>query len=194
MENFLKAYEGTNRCEKSVTIFMETLKSAEKNQFEMLFDFSVNKIKTIIKRTVIVSMIMMIDSISGISQKEDHVWMFGLEYGGVQGLENWGSTNFDFNYDPVRIYEDPNREWDMDGANTSICDKDGNLLAYSNGQVIIHASNIAIADTINYGSDIPDPDKGCIQSGNMPIMEMKTWRFQEWTFGVAECLDYSCGE
>ncbi|MBK7806327.1 MAG: T9SS type A sorting domain-containing protein [Saprospiraceae bacterium] len=97
------------------------------------------------------------------AQKQDHVWLFGFEYGGVQGLENWGSTNFDFNYDPVRIYEDPNREWDMDGANTSICDKDGNLLAYSNGQVIIHASNIAIADTINYGSDIPDPDKGCIE-------------------------------
>ncbi len=104
--------------------------------------------------------------VQAIAQKEDHVWLFGFEYGSVQGLENWGSTNFDFNYDPVRIYEDPNREWDIDGANTSICDKDGNLLAYSNGQVLIHASNVAIADTINYGSDIPNPDKGCIEWEN----------------------------
>lgn len=163
MENFQKAYKCTNGCEQSETIFMETIKSTEKNQLQMHSDFSVEEIKTFITRIVIIALVLTIDSISGISQKQDHIWMFGLEYGGVQGLENWGSTNFDFNYDPVRIYEDPNREWDIDGANTSICDKDGNLLAYSNGQVLIHASNIAIADTINYGSDFPDPDLGCIE-------------------------------
>ncbi|HLO55597.1 MAG TPA: PKD domain-containing protein [Saprospiraceae bacterium] len=163
MENFLKAYKRTNRCEQSVTIFMKTIKSVENNQLQTHSNFSVKDIKTFITRIIIIALVLMIDSISGISQKEDHVWMFGLEYGGVQGLENWGSTNFDFNYDPVRIYEDPNREWDMDGANTSICDKDGNLIAYSNGQVIIHASNTAIADTINYGADIPDPSVECIE-------------------------------
>lgn len=97
------------------------------------------------------------------AQKEDHVWLFGFEYGSVLGLENWGSSNFDFNYEPVRIYHDEEREWDFHGANTSICDINGNLLAYSNGQVLIHASNVAIADTINYGSDIPNSDLGCIE-------------------------------
>jgi len=97
------------------------------------------------------------------AQKQDYIWMFGKEYLGVQGLDNWGSSNFDFNHEPVRIYQDEEREWDFNGANTSICDKDGNLLAYSNGQVLIHASNVPIADTINYGSDIPNPNPGCIQ-------------------------------
>jgi hypothetical protein len=163
MENFQKAYKWTNRCEKSWTIFMETLKFIGKEQLPSHSNFSVEEIKSFITRIVIIALVLTIDSISGISQKEDHVWLFGFEYGSVLGLENWGSSNFDFNYEPVRIYHDEEREWDFHGANTSICDKNGNLLAYSNGQVLIHASNIAIADTINYGSDIPNPNIGCIE-------------------------------
>ncbi|HMU04891.1 MAG TPA: hypothetical protein PJ990_14760, partial [Saprospiraceae bacterium] len=166
MENFQKAYKWTNGCEQSEMIFMETIKSNEKNQLQMHSNFSGEEIKTFITRIGIIALVLIIDSISAISQKQDHVWLFGFEYGSVQGLENWGSTNFDFNYEPVRIYHDEVRGWDFHGANTSICDKDGNLLAYSNGQVLIHTSNVAIADTINYGSDIPNPDLGCIEWEN----------------------------
>ena len=93
------------------------------------------------------------------SQKEDYVWMFGQEPYDLTIPERAadstkGATNFDFNFDPVRIYYDSIRLWDMDGGNTSICDKNGKLLAYSNGQVIINANNMAIEDTINYGSDV----------------------------------------
>ncbi len=90
-----------------------------------------------------------------IAQKQDHVWLFGREPYDVtipeRALDTTrGATNFDFNYDPVRIYYDPKRLWDMAGGNSSISNEDGVLLAYSNGQVIIDGNNVAIADTINY--------------------------------------------
>ncbi|MFZ1561780.1 MAG: PKD domain-containing protein [Saprospiraceae bacterium] len=89
------------------------------------------------------------------TQKEDHIWLFGREPYDVtipeRALDTTrGATNFDFNYDPVRIYYDPKRLWDMAGGNSSISNEDGVLLAYSNGQVIIDGNNVAIADTINY--------------------------------------------
>jgi len=93
-------------------------------------------------------------------QKEDHIWLFGWEPYDITIPERAidttrGATNMDFNYDPVRIYYDPKRLWDIDGANASISDRDGKLLAYSNGQVIIDGNNIVIADSINYDYTIP---------------------------------------
>ncbi len=90
-------------------------------------------------------------------QKEDHVWLFGWSPYDIilpdfAADTTRGATNFDFNYDPVRIYYDVKRLWDMDGTNTSISDGSGKLQAYSNGQVIINADNKPIADTINYGN------------------------------------------
>ncbi len=160
MENFLKAFKWTNGCEQFVTIFMETIKSTEKNQLQMHSNFSVEEIKTFITRIVIIAMVMMIDSISGISQKEDYVWMFGDEPYDIilpdRALDiTRGATNFDFNFDPVRIYYDPKRFLDMAGGNSSICNKEGVLIAYSNGQVIIDSNNLAIADTINYNFNVP---------------------------------------
>ena len=160
MENFLKAYKWTNKSEQSMTIFMETIKSNGKKQLPLLSNFSVEEIKTFITRIVIVAMVIMIDSISGISQKEDHVWMFGWEPYDInipeRALDSTrGATNFDFSFDPVRIYYDSKRLWDIDGANSSVSDKEGKLISYSNGQVIIDGNNVAIEDTINYNYNVP---------------------------------------
>jgi len=107
-------------------------------------------------RTVLALLFTLFSSIA-YTQKEDHVWLFGWEPYDIilpdRALDTTrGATNFDFNFDPVRIYYDPKRFWDMDGTNTSISDKNGKLQAYSNGQVIINADNEPIADTINYGN------------------------------------------
>jgi PKD repeat protein len=160
MENFQKAYKWTNGCEQSVTIFMATLKSTKKNQLQMHSNFSVEEIKTFITRIVIIALVLTIDSISGISQKEDHFWMFGGDPFDIILPERAsdttrGATNMDFNYDPVRIYYDPKRFLDMEGGNSSICNNEGLLIAYSNGQVIIDKDNTSIADTINYDYNIP---------------------------------------
>lgn len=54
---------------------------------------------------------------------------------------------------PPRIYYDPNRFLDFIDVNSSVCDFDGNLLAYTNGMVIYNQFDQPIADTINYGAD-----------------------------------------
>jgi len=91
------------------------------------------------------------------TQKEDHIWLLGDEEFDIilpdrAADTSRGATNLDFNYDPVRIYYDPHRLWDLAGGNCSISDSNGKLQAYSNGQVIINADNKPIADTINYGN------------------------------------------
>jgi len=94
------------------------------------------------------------------AQKQDHIWLFSDEpYDVVDPIKaadtTKGATNMDFNYDPVRIYYDPKRFWDVAGGNSSFCNLEGKLIAYSNGQVIIDGNNIAIADTINYNYNEP---------------------------------------
>jgi len=94
------------------------------------------------------------------AQREDHVWLFGWEPYDITIPERAqdttrGATNFDFNYDPVKVYYDPLRLWDIAGGNSSICSEEGKLIAYSNGQVIIDGNNIAIEDTINYNYSVP---------------------------------------
>jgi hypothetical protein len=92
-------------------------------------------------------------------QKEDHIWVFGDNPGNqspVGGDTLLGGTNMDFNFDPVRIHLAFDRKWNMQGCNASICDgKTGKLLAYTNGQMIVNASNVPIEDTINYDFGIP---------------------------------------
>ncbi|MBK9736489.1 MAG: hypothetical protein IPO92_16630 [Saprospiraceae bacterium] len=75
-------------------------------------------------------------------QKEDFVWLIGEEPYDVTLPERaadttLGATNFDFNHDPVKVYYDPQRLWDTGGGNTSLCSPYGQLIAYSNGQIII---------------------------------------------------------
>ena len=107
-------------------------------------------------RTVL-ALLFILHNTLAFTQKEDHIWLLGDEEFDIilpdrAADTTRGATNFDFSYDPVRIYYDPNRLWDLAGGNCSISDKDGKLQAYSNGQVIINADNEPIADTINYGN------------------------------------------
>ena len=82
------------------------------------------------------------------AQKQDHVWVVGYD-GGIS--KEWGNTNFDFNYDPVLIeFDSTNTNWIFE-TNTSICDANGTLLAYSNGARIWNRLHDYIEDTINYG-------------------------------------------
>ncbi len=132
-----------------------------------------------IMRLLIAVIFFLLYSIGGSSQKEDHVWLFGGDPSDVILPERAadttrGATTFDFNADPVRIYYDAKRLWDMAGGNTSISDNNGNLVAYSNGQVIINAQHKTIEDTINYGDDVANP--WCIE-----------WEYNNWgndTFAI----------
>ncbi|MBK9253986.1 MAG: T9SS type A sorting domain-containing protein [Saprospiraceae bacterium] len=89
------------------------------------------------------------------AQKEDFIWLWGDEPFDIilpdrRADTTLGASNIDFNFDPVKIYYDPNRVIDMAGANASICDQNGKLMAYSNGQVLYNGNHQAITDTINY--------------------------------------------
>ena len=89
-----------------------------------------------------------------ISQKEDYIWVWGSAIYDIiiperRADTTLGASNIDFNYDPVKFYYVHERLIDMAGANASICDTSGALLAYSNGMVIYDGNNNAITDTIN---------------------------------------------
>ncbi|MBK8853225.1 MAG: hypothetical protein IPN10_03740 [Saprospiraceae bacterium] len=89
------------------------------------------------------------------SQNEDNIWLFGISeldviYPNLKADTTQGASQLDFNFDPVKIYYVPDRVIDFSGANASICDDTGKLLAYSNGQVLMAGNEKAIADTINY--------------------------------------------
>lgn len=62
-----------------------------------------------------------------------------------------GACNIDFNYDPPKFYYDPKRFLDFNSCNSSVCDREGQILAYTNGMVIYNQYDRGIADTINYG-------------------------------------------
>ena len=90
------------------------------------------------------------------SQKEDYIWLFGsssirayLENGDLD--TTWGATNINFNFDPPRIEFDPVRELDFSATNTSVCDKEGRLMCYSNGmQINSGVDHSILEDTIAY--------------------------------------------
>ncbi len=89
------------------------------------------------------------------SQKEDFVWiMCAASNNSVNslGYQN-GNTVLDFNYDPVQIYYDSLVTLDMTGTNASICNKDGQLIMYTNGMHVHngHHEDILGLDTIGYG-------------------------------------------
>jgi hypothetical protein len=132
MENFLKAYEGPK------------------------YYFFSNK--QCLVRALYLILFFLITFQIGNSQKEDHIWLLGRElYDTVlpdrAADTTRGSTNMDFNFDPVKVYYDPIRKWDLHGGNATICDTSGQIIAYSNGQVLVNNKHTPIEDTINYFDD-----------------------------------------
>lgn len=94
-------------------------------------------------------------SLSG--QNQDKIWLFGSLIG--DGFDDtwlldttYGASNMDFNFDPVNISYDINRVWDFAGTNASICDENGNLLLYTNGQAVYNGNHQVVEDTINYNA------------------------------------------
>lgn len=90
-------------------------------------------------------------SLSG--QKEDHVWILGFNYNFMD--TSYGYVNMDFNDDEVKFVRVDNRQYNISGANSSLCDAEGSLVAWSNGQIIVGKNEEIIEDTINYTWDLP---------------------------------------
>jgi hypothetical protein len=89
------------------------------------------------------------------SQKEDFIWIYGFEpYDMIDSTRaadtTSGSSNIDFNYDPVKLYYVPGRFVDMGGANATICDENGQLITYTDGMRIYDKYDQSLVDTINY--------------------------------------------
>lgn len=90
-------------------------------------------------------------------QNEDNIWLFGSLIGDAFD-DVWlldttnGASNLDFNFDPVDISYDETRIWDFTSTNASICDQNGNLLLYTNGQAVYNGNHEVIEDTINYNA------------------------------------------
>ncbi len=88
-----------------------------------------------------------------VAQKEDHQWLFNDTR--VDDLTDWpflGASVLDFNSLPPTFYRDESITLDFLETNASLCDSDGNLYLYSNGQAIHGGSHqpIVNGDTINY--------------------------------------------
>jgi hypothetical protein len=105
-------------------------------------------------RSFIICMVIVV-MISGLTaQKEDHIWLFGSDVGDNLDISTisdtlQGATNFDFNFDPPKVLYDSTRIWDIRTTNASICDESGQLLLYTNGQVLYNGNHDIVEDTIN---------------------------------------------
>jgi len=92
-------------------------------------------------------------SCSVFSQKEDHQWIFNFtSIDDVSMYPDFGACILDFNQLPPRGVLSSEITLDMGECHASLCDEDGNLRVYSNGQSI-HGSNhnpVINGDTINF--------------------------------------------
>ena len=88
------------------------------------------------------------------AQKQDHEWIVGGDFDDIASDSTLGTTRFDFNFDPVKIYYDPMCFYDFGETNSAISDAEtGELQLYTNGMYIAnaHHEKIINGDTIGYG-------------------------------------------
>jgi len=78
--------------------------------------------------------------------KADYQWILGLDQDTMPGIQSY---MFDFNDDPFKV-KVRHEGLEFDSNNASICDKDGNLLLYSNGCAIANGEH----EVMPNGSDI----------------------------------------
>jgi len=91
-------------------------------------------------------------TISLFSQKQDNIWLIGKDFLDSQPTDSlWGASEINFNYEPTRIGYIPDRIYDFQETNTSLCDKEGKLLLYSNGMFICNGRDEILinGDTLN---------------------------------------------
>jgi len=92
-----------------------------------------------------------------LSQKEDYQWIMNSSSIDDCSVANYpefcGASILDFNVDPPAAIRNQEATMDMDWTNASICDKEGQLLFYSNNMRISDGDHeiVANADTISYG-------------------------------------------
>jgi len=94
-------------------------------------------------------------SLSSIGQKEDHMWIFNSTR--VDDLTDWpqlGASIIDFNNLPPLIYRNETITLDFGECHSSVCEENGKLLFYSNGQSIHGSNHIPVinGEKINYSS------------------------------------------
>lgn len=101
-----------------------------------------------IRLLIIPLLLVLITSFDTLAQKEDYIWFLGKDQSaepGVQGMMwDWNKRN------PVPIRQD--LAYGIDNNNISICDKDGNLLFWSNGCAVINRNQEVMpnGDTLNW--------------------------------------------
>jgi hypothetical protein len=96
------------------------------------------------KTTLILSLLLFKVSLL-FAQGVNNLWLSGYNSGGGSGF---GGTNIDFNSGAPIIYQQ-NRPMNITESFSSICDKNGNLLFYSNGYYIANRND----DTLLNGTD-----------------------------------------
>ena len=80
-----------------------------------------------------VCLLVILSSTSLWSQKHDYIWMSGNDHFSQPPTDSSrGTSHIDFNVYPRHIYYHY-RDMDFDNTGITMCDKDGNLLFYSNG-------------------------------------------------------------
>ncbi|HAQ38135.1 MAG TPA: hypothetical protein DCQ58_06460 [Saprospirales bacterium] len=80
--------------------------------------------------------------------KQDYVWLWGVDRSPAPGIQGY---KFDFKIKPFTITTS-NIGVEFDNNNASICDKDGNLLFYSNGCAVLNkeAKIMPDGDSLNF--------------------------------------------
>lgn len=89
-----------------------------------------------------------------VAQKEDYQWVFNwTSIDNVWMSDDAGASILDFNVDPPIFYRNERLTLDLDLSNASICNKEGQLLFFSNQQAIQQGNGDPVinGDTINFG-------------------------------------------
>jgi hypothetical protein len=90
-------------------------------------------LKSVDMYRIILLIIFIAASVTLSGQKEDYIWIMGAD----KSFSIYNGYLFDFNNPPMEVQEHDNNIG-LGQANTSICDKDGNLLMYMNGCAVMN--------------------------------------------------------
>ena len=103
--------------------------------------------------TVLISLLV---TTTIVAQKEDFTWIvnFDIPCDLHPFPETCGASVISFQENVVEFYKEPLGVLDLSCTNSVICDKEGDLLLYTNGMSIHGKDHTAIAngDTISYGN------------------------------------------
>ena len=95
--------------------------------------------------------LLLVNSLAG-QEKRGYQWIIGYDSSSLDSIGE--AILLNFNEKPVSISKITSVDnFHMEGSNTSICDKEGNLLFYSNGCLVVNAAGEVMenGDTINPG-------------------------------------------